>query len=85
MILLALIPAPLGVEVLHGRQLCPGDVLRSFNQLPYQEVIQPVRILSVVHLMMLHSILGSILSLFSKEEEEPLSLCLSASVERMGW
>ena len=26
-----LLPAPLGVEVLHGWQLCPGDVLSSLH------------------------------------------------------
>ncbi len=56
-----LLPTLLGVEVLHGWQLCPGDVLCSFHhlcraswltavQLSYQPVMLPVRILSMVHL-----------------------------------
>ncbi len=44
-------------------------------QLPYQAVMQPVRILSVVHLYKLQSILGTMLSLV-EEEEELLSSCL---------
>lgn len=51
-----LVPTPLGVKVLTGWQLCPGDVLSSFHYplsrlmveggaIAIQAVMQPVRIL----------------------------------------
>ena len=53
-----LLHTPLDVEVLHGWHLRPGVVLsilcRALRfravQLPYQVVMQPIRILSMVHL-----------------------------------
>ena len=72
-----LLPTPLGVEVLHGWQLHPGDVLYSLAvQLPYQVVMQPVRILSMLHL--LQRILESMLSLRSLRRKK--SRCLAVSV-----
>lgn len=60
---IVVLPAALDVELLHGRQLCSGDVLRSFfkiviilppsaetDQLFYQAVMQPVRIVWMEHL-----------------------------------
>ena len=56
--LYGLLPTPPGIEVLDGRELSPSDVLghtqyalqSDAKQLPYQTVMQPVKMLSMVYL-----------------------------------
>ncbi len=82
------------VDLLHEWQLCPGDVLCSavfttlcrtlrlrVVQLPYQAVMQPVRILSLVHLEYgVH-----IDPPQPAEEEDPLSGLLTLRWRLLSW